>query len=234
MAAIIYGIDIAKNVFQIHGVDEDGKVTVRRRLSRSQIKRFFINHRPAKMAMEACSGSHYWARLLSDYGHEVRLIAPQFVKPYVHGNKTDSNDAAGICEALGRPHMRFVAVKTPEQTSVLMLHRVRERLIGERTALMNQIRGYLAEYGIVIRKGVAWVRRELPGIVEDAENGIPWMAREMFAELYDELVALDDRLDDQDRRLHAVFNADPKCAKLAAVEKGSRCADSNSVRSDDR
>ncbi len=218
MAAKTYGIDIAKNVFQIHGLDEDGQIVVKKRLSRAQLKRFFSNHPSALIAMEACCGSHYWARVLSGEGHDVRLIAPQFVKPYVRGNKNDGNDAAGICEAVGRPDMRFVAVKTPEQTSILMLHRVRDRLIGQRTALINQIRGYLAEFGIVIRKGARCVRRELPSILEDAENAIPWSAREMFAGLYEELVALDDRLKKQDGRLRAVFDAYPQCKKLAAVE----------------
>jgi transposase len=218
MAAATYGIDISKNVFQIHGIDENGKAGVRKRLSRSQLKRYFSNHQPALVGMEACGGSHYWARVLSGYGHDVRLIAPQFVKPYVRGNKNDGNDAAGICEAVTRPDMRFVAVKTPQQTSILMLHRVRDRLMGERTALINQIRGYLIEFGLVIRKGASWVRRELPSILEDAENGIPWAAREVFAELYEELVSLDDRLKIQDRRLRTVFDADPQCKKLAAVE----------------
>ncbi len=218
MAAETYGIDIAKNVFQIHGVDKDGQVVVKKRLSRAQLKRYFCNHPPALVAMEACCGSHYWARVLSGEGHDVRLIAPQFVKPYVRGNKNDGNDAAGICEAVGRPDMRFVAVKTPEQTSILMLHRVRDRLIGQRTALINQIRGYLAEFGIVIRKGARCVRRELPSILEDAENGVPWSAREMFGGLFEELVALDDRLKKQDGRLRAVFDAYPQCKKLAAVE----------------
>lgn len=212
------GIDISKSVFQVHGIDHHGKITIRKRLSRGQMKRFFSNRKAALIGLEACGGSHYWARTLMSYGHEVRLIAPQFVKPYVKGNKTDSNDAAAICEALGRPDMRSVAIKTPEQTSVLMLHRVRERLIGQRTALVNQIRGYLAEFGIVIRKGVAWVRRAIPDILEDAGNGVPWMAREMLAELYKELVDIDARIKEQDRRLQRVFCEEPKCAKLAAVE----------------
>lgn len=199
-------------------MDGDGQVVVRKSLSRAQLKPFIANHPPARIAIEACSGSHYWARLLSGHEHDAHLIALQFVKPYVRGNKNDGNDAAGICETVGRPDMRFVALTTPEQTSILMLHRVRDRLIGKRTALINQIRGYLAEFGIVIRKGASWVRRELASILEDAENTIPWAAREMFAELYDELVGLDDRLKKQDGRLRAVFDADPMCKKLAAGE----------------
>lgn len=218
MARVTLGIDLAKSVFQVHGTDEDGNIILKKRLSRSQMMRFFSNYPPALIGMEACGGSHYWARLLGNYGHEVRLIAPQFIKPYVRGNKNDGNDAAGICEAVSRPHMRHVAVKTPEQTSILMLHRVRDRLIGQRTALINQIRGYLAEYGIVIRKGAGWVRRELPRVLESAENELPWSAREMFAELYEELILLDERLQKQYRRLQGVFEADPMCRKLSAVE----------------
>jgi transposase len=218
MAATTIGIDLAKSVFHIYGIDETGKVTVNRRLSRGQLTRLLANHPPALIGMEACSGAHYWARLLSSYGHKVRLIAPQFVKPYVRGNKNDANDAAGICEAVCRPSMRYVAVKTPEQTSILMLHRVRDRLIGQRTALINQIRGYLAEFGIVIRNGAAWVRKQLPGILEDADNGVPWMAREMFSELYNELALLDDRINKQDRRLKAIFDTDPVCRRLTDVE----------------
>lgn len=218
MTAVTFGVDLAKSVFHVHGVDKCGDVVVSKRLSRAQLKRFFTNHSPTQIGMEACAGSHYWARLFAGLGHDIRLIAPQFVKPYVRGSKNDSNDAAAICEAVSRPKMRFVAIKTPEQTSILMLHRVRDRLIGQRTALINQIRGYLAEYGIVVRKGANSMRRELPLILEDAENDIPWAAREMFADLHEELRAVDDRLARQNRRLKAVFDADPQCRKLATVE----------------
>lgn len=218
MVAEIYGIDLAKSVFQIHGVDQHGQVAVRRRLSRSQLKSHFSNHPPAVIGLEACCGSSYWARTLQGYGHDVRLIAPQFVKPYVRGNKNDGNDAEGICEAVSRPGMRFVAAKSPEQTSVLIQHRVRDRLVRQRTALINQIRGYLAEFGIVVRKGATSIRRELPTILEDAENELPWTARETFAELYDELVRLDERLLQQDRRLKAIFDSDEVYKRLAELE----------------
>lgn len=212
-----FGVDLAKSVFQVHGVDEDG-VLIRKRLSRQKLSEFFAKRPRALIGMEACSGAHYWARLFTGFGHDVRLIAPQFVKPYVFGNKNDGNDAAAICEAVGRPNMRFVAIKTPEQTSILMLHRVRERLIGQRTALVNQIRGYLAEFGITIRKGVTWVRRALPSLIDDQANDIPWMAREMFRDLYGELCHLDRRLAEHEKRLKAVFDAIPECKQVAAVE----------------
>lgn len=150
MATKIIGIDLAKTVFQLHGADDQGRATVRKRLSRSQLKEFIANHPRVIVAMEACSGANYWARVIAAYGHDARLIAPQFVKPYVRGNKTDGNDAAAICEAAGRPRMRFVAPKSESQMAMLMVHRVRERVVAERTALVNQIRGYLAEFGIVV------------------------------------------------------------------------------------
>ena len=212
-----FGVDLAKSVFQVHGVDDDG-VLIRKRLSRQKLSEFFANQPPSLIGMEACSGAHYWARQLRDLGHDVRLIAPQFVKPYLFGNKTDGNDAAAICEAVGRPSMRFVAIKTPEQTSILMLHRVRERLIGQRTALINQVRGYLAEFGVTIRKGAAWVGRELPSLIDDQDNGIPFLARETLRDLYRELCDLDRRVADHDKKLKAVFDATPDCKRIAAVD----------------
>lgn len=212
-----FGVDLAKSVFQIHGVDADG-VLIRKRLSRQKLTEFFAKHPPSLIGMEACSGAHYWARRFRDFGHDVRLIAPQFVKPYLFGNKTDGNDAAAICEAIGRPSMRFVAIKTPEQTSILMLHRVRERLIGQRTALVNQVRGYLAEFGITIRKGATWVRRELPSLIDDQDNEIPCLARETLRDLYRELCDLDRRITCHDKKLKAVFDATPDCRRVAAVE----------------
>lgn len=217
MAMTRFGVDLAKSVFQVHGVDADG-VLVRKRLSRQKLAEFFAKHPPSLIGMEACSGAHYWARRFRDFGHDVRLVAPQFVKPYLFGNKTDGNDAAAICEAVGRPSMRFVAIKTPEQTSILMLHRVRERLIGQRTALINQVRGYLAEFGVTIRKGAIWVRRELPSLIDDQDNGIPHLARETLRDLYRELCDIDGRIADHDKKLKAVFDATPDCKRVAAVD----------------
>jgi transposase len=144
------GLDIAKQAFQIHAVDAGGRVVLRKRLRRNQLTAFFANLPPCVIGMEACCGAHYWSRVFSRFGHSVRLIAPQFVKPYVKSNKNDANDAEAICEAVSRPHMRFVPVKSVEQQDIQSLHRVRSRLISSRTQLANQIRGLLTEYGIVL------------------------------------------------------------------------------------
>ncbi len=195
------GIDLAKNVFQIHGVDEQEQVVLRKQLKRNQMLAFFAQLSPCLIGMESCGGSHYWARELRKLGHDARLIAPQFVKPYRRNDKNDSNDAEAICEAVGRPNMRFVPVKEEEQQAVLTLHRARALLVSERTALVNQTRGLLTEYGIVVAQGVARLRIALPDILEDGDNALPLLAREVFADLYERLQALDARIADYDRRI---------------------------------
>ena len=154
MNATTIGLDIAKTVFQVHGVDRAGKTVLRKELKRSQVLAFFANLPPAVIGLEACAGAHYWARELIKLGHDARLIAPQFVKPYVKGNKHDANDAEAICEAVGRPSMRFVPLKSPEQQDIQMLHRIRQNLVKQRTATANQTRGLLGEYGLVVAQGV--------------------------------------------------------------------------------
>ena len=162
-------------------------------LKRRQVLEFFANRAPSLIGMEACAGAHYWARELGKQGHEVRLISPQFVKPYVKGNKNDANDAEAICEAVGRPNMRFVPVKTPEQQDVLALHRVRSGLVKERTAQANRLRGLLGEYGI-IGKGLAHLRKRLPEILEDAENDLSDLVRALFADLHGRILTLDQHV----------------------------------------
>lgn len=147
------GLDIAKNVFQLHGVDVNGKTVLRKQPKRNQVLAFFANLSPCRIGLEACSGAHYWAKELIKLGHDARLISLQFVKPYVKGNKNDANDAEAICEAVGRPAMRFVPIKSIEQQDIQMLQRVRSGLVKERTALANRIRGLLAEYGITVAIG---------------------------------------------------------------------------------
>ncbi len=156
------GVDLAKQVFQVHGVDSHEQVKCRKQLKRAQMLDFFRQLEPCLVAMEACGGSHYWARELIKLGHQVRLIAPQFVKPYVKSGKNDANDAEAICEAASRPTMRFVPVKTAEQQAGQSLHRIRSRLIRARTALVNEIRGLLGEFGLVIaQRGAAAAHRLL-------------------------------------------------------------------------
>ncbi len=167
------GIDLAKSVFQVHGVDQRGKPVVLKRLRRKQMLPYFAQLSPCLVGMEACGGARYWARKLRAQGHSVKLMAPQFVKPYVKANKTDAADAEAICEAVTRPSMRFVPIKNGDQQAVLSLHRVRQGFVKARTAQANQIRGLLAEYGITLPQGISHVANRLPEIVEDAENDLP-------------------------------------------------------------
>ncbi|OGT90238.1 MAG: IS110 family transposase [Gammaproteobacteria bacterium RIFOXYA12_FULL_61_12] len=211
------GFDLAKNVFQAHGVDERGQVKLKKTLKRAQVLPFFANLPPCRIGMEACAGAHYWARELAKQGHEVKLIAPQFVKPYVKGNKNDANDAEAICEAVGRPNMRFVPVKTVEQQDLQALHRVRSGLVKERTATVNQTRGLLGEYGIVIGKGITQARRRLPEILEDAENNLSDPARELFAELRQQIVHLDEQVAKYQSQIEAICRESAACRKLLKV-----------------
>ena len=188
------GVDLAKHVFQVHGVDEAEVVVVRKRLTRGQMLKFFAQVEPTLVGMEACGGAHYWARELSQLGHTVKLLPPQYVKPYVKTNKNDAQDAAAICEALSRPSMRFVPVKGVEQQALQSLHRVRERVVKSRTSLVNEVRGLLGECGLVLGLGVASVRHHLPRLVEDAENGLCMPMRALLHGLYEELVMSDERL----------------------------------------
>jgi len=153
MDIITIGVDLAKSVFQVHGVDAAGEVVVARTLKRRQVLGFFAGLAPCRVGLEACGSAHYWARELSGLGHEVKLVSPKDVKPYVRRNKTDAADAAAICEAVSRPHMRFVPVKSAERQAVLSMHKARALLVGERTRTMNALRGHLAEYGVVAPVG---------------------------------------------------------------------------------
>lgn len=218
MKIIRIGIDLAKHVFQVHGVDRDGKVVVRKQLRRAQLIGYFSKLPSCLIGMEACGGAHYWGRELGKLGHEVRLIAPQFVKPYVKSGKNDAHDAAAICEAAGRPHMRFVGVKSVAQQVLQAEHRIRARLIKARTALGNEIRGPLAELGVVIPTSLGQLRRALPVILEDAENGLPERFRGLVAQLGEEVRELDDRIQDYDARLVQAAREDARIKRLLAIE----------------
>lgn len=211
------GLDIAKNVFQIHGVDHHGKTLLRKQLKRNQLLEFFANLLPCLIGLEACGGAHYWARELIKLGHDAKLISPQFVKPYVKGNKNDANDAEAICEAVGRPNMRFVPIKSIEQQDIQLLHRIRSGLLKERTALANRIRGLLTEYGIVIPKGINKLRQQLPDVLEDGENQLTYQARLVFAELQQQLIQLDQQVTDYDQKIQNVYRASPRCRRLAEI-----------------
>jgi len=147
------GLDLAKNVFQLHGVDAKGRVVVRRRLRRAEVMRFFAELPPCRVGMEACAGAHHWARAIGEFGHEVRLMPPAYVKPYVRRQKNDMADAAAICEAVTRPSMRFVPVKSEAQQALLLVHRALDLLVRQRTSLINALRAHLAEFGVVVPKG---------------------------------------------------------------------------------
>ena len=212
------GIDVAKSVFQVHGVDERGNVGLRRQLRRSQVLLFFSNLEPCLIGMEACGSSHYWARKLSALGHTVRLMAPQFVKPYRKNDKNDGNDAEAICEAVQRPSMRFVPIKSPEQQAELAVHRIRRRLMGERTALINQMRGLLAEFGLVLAQGATHVRSKLPALLENSSESLPPLALELFRDLYEELVQLEQRIGAYDRRVERLYRGNSVCQRLGQLE----------------
>jgi len=167
------GIDLAKNVFQVHGVNKHAKKMFNKQIRRNQMIAFFTQLTPCLIGMEACSGAHYWARELQALGHTVKLMAPQFVKPYVKTNKHDAADAEAICEAVTRPTMRFVPIKNSEQQAVLSIHRARQGFVKARTAQANQIRGLLAEYGIIIPQGIKNIRKLMPEILEDSNQSLP-------------------------------------------------------------
>lgn len=212
------GLDLAKNVLQVHGVDAHGRTVLCRQLPRGKVLAFFARLEPCVVGMEACAGAHHWARALSKLGHDARLMAAQFARPYRKNDKNDRNDAEAICEAVGRPNMRFVPIKSVEQQAVLSLHRVRQLRVAERTALANQVRGLLAEYGIVAARGIARIRRELPGILEDAENGLPELARELFAELARRLADLDRQIGEHDRRIDRLADQSEAAQRLMRLD----------------
>lgn len=212
------GIDLAKQVFQVHGVDSHEQVKCRKQLKRSQMLDFFRQLEPCLVAMEACGSSHYWARELGALGHEVRLIAPQFVKPYVKGGKNDANDAEAICEAASRPTMRYVAVKSAEQQAGQSVHRIRSRLIRARTALANEIRGLLGEFGLVAsRQGISATRALLQQAL-DEHQALPGELHEMLELLRDELQGQDERIKQLDGMLQRQVKTDERVRRLLQVE----------------
>lgn len=212
------GIDLAKQVFQIHGVNKSEKVEQRKQLRRSQMLNYFGKLEPCLIGMEACSSAHYWSRELSKFGHDVRLMAPQFVKPYVKSGKNDANDAEAICEAVSRSNMRFVAIKTVEQQVIQAEHRIRSRLVKSRTALTNEIRGFLAEFGVIVAKSIGPLRRALPELLEDAENGLPGNFRVLLMGLSEELRTLDERIATFDARIAQAAREDDRIKRLLEVE----------------
>ncbi len=213
----VLGIDLAKRSFHLHGVDGDGRQVLSKKLTRARLSEFVANLPPCTVAMEACGSAHYWARKFRRYGHEVRLIAPQFVKPFVKSNKNDAADAEAICEAAQRPNMRFVAVKTIEQQDIQAIHRMRSLAVDRRTALINQIRGLLLEYGIEIAKGRPAMQRRLPEILEDADNGLSERFRAELHGLAEEFRHLNDRVAHYDAQFEAIARSDPQARILMTI-----------------
>ena len=211
------GVDLAKQVFQVHGVNRHEQVQVRRALSRRQLRRYFAQQAPCLIGMEACASAHYWARELGQLGHTVKLIPPQFVKPYVKSQKNDANDAEAICEAVGRPTMRFVAVKSAAQQDVQALHRIRSELVRQRTAKANQIRGLLNEYGIVVPVGIGTLRRAIPEVQEDAENGLSGLFRRVLGGLRQDLETFDVRVAELDAEIAHVASSDETAQRLQSI-----------------
>ncbi len=213
------GIDLAKNVFQLHGVDKHEKVVLRKQLKRSQILEMFANKPPMLIGIEACGGAHYWARELTKLGHTVKTMAPQHVKAYVKSQKNDKRDAEAICEAVSRPTMRFVPIKTEDQQDMQAIHRVRDRLVKSRTALVNEMRGLLAEYGIVITyTGVPATRRGLLEAVENAENGLTPKMREILFELNEELNDIESRIQRFLQKIHQHSDQDDRVKRVMEIE----------------
>jgi transposase len=211
------GIDLAKIVFQIHGVDERGKVAARKQLKRAEMSKYFANLEPCLIGMEACGSAHYWARKFESYGHTVKLMAPQFVKPYVKTNKNDMADAEAICEAVSRPNMRFVAIKNVEQQAILSVHRARQGFVKARTAQGNQIRGLLSEFGIVMPQGIHSITKQVPEILEDGENGLPGAMRNLIERLAENLKEMDRQVKELEAQIQKWHRENEASLKLAGI-----------------
>ena len=208
------GVDIAKHTFHLVFANQYGKPIQRKQLNRTQFNALIQTHEKTTFALEACGTSHYWARTIQQAGHQVKLINPAFVKPFVMSNKNDFNDATAIVVASLQPTMRFVTPKSTEQQDILVMHRIRERMVTQKTALINQIRGLLAEFGIVIKGGAKNLITELPFVLEAAENGLSPLGREQFHLLYQELISMDQRLQAQSDKIESLAKQNPIASKL--------------------
>lgn len=211
------GIDLAKSVFQVHAIDQHGKVVLKKQLKRGQVAEFFANLPTCLIGMEACGSAHYWARKLQAFGHSVKLMAPQFVKPYVKTNKHDAADAEAVCEAVRRPNMRFVPVKNVEQQAVLALHRVRQGWIKARTAQVNQIRGLLSEFGLIVPQGIGHISTRVPALLDEAKEELPGPFRELMLRLLDHFKELDRQVSEMDHQIKHWHRANTLSRKLEDI-----------------
>ena len=212
------GIDLSKDCFVLCGVDERGKVILKKQLTRSQLRLFLANLKACEIGMEAGNGCHYWARLSLKYGHTPKIIAAQHVSPFRKSGKNDANDAEAIVEAMSRPTMRFVSVKQPEHLDLQIIHRIRERLVQSKVALCNQIRGYLGEFGFALKKSPSFLKKALPPLIDDNTNELTPRARVTLQHLYEELVDAIDKVTECDNELEAVAKSDDRCQKIMKIE----------------
>ena len=211
------GIDLAKKIFHLVGTDTTGTIVWRKRLTRHALGSFMAQLPPVTIGMEACGGAHYWARQCHQQGHTVKLMTPQFVKPYVKSNKNDMRDAEAIAEAVTRPTLRFVPSKDVAQQDSQALHRVRERLIGERTALINAVHGLMQEYGIVMPKGVAKFRQAMVEKLEAEKDKLTVLSQEIFWKLVKEFAALEDQSASYQEKLDTLATTHPECQRLMTI-----------------
>jgi transposase len=216
MQVTTIGLDIAKRVFQIHGIDAAGAVVVRRKLKRSELLQFFARLAPCLIGIEACATAHFWARELSALGHQIRLVPPSYVKAYLKRGKNDAADAEAICEAVTRPNMRFVPVKSEEQQGVLVLHRGRELLVRQRTMLVNGLRAHMAEFGIIVPQGIQRLP-ELVALLQDEKTDIPQIAREVLAAVVVQINNLTTSVRQMEKRIIAWCRTNAAARRLATI-----------------
>lgn len=216
MQPTIIGLDLGKNVFQVHGVSAAGEVVLRRKLRRSEVAEFFAGINPCLVGLEACFSAHHWARELTARGHQVKLMPPSYVKPYVKRGKNDAVDAEAICEAVTRPTMRFVPIKSAEQQSILMLHRIREQFVRQRTSLFNSLRSHLSEVGIVAPPGVKRIP-ELLVLVEDHREQLPRLVLSALTSLLRQLQELKDRIEEVEKEIFGWAKTNDAARRLATI-----------------
>lgn len=217
MSLSIYGIDLAKHSFSIHGEDSVGNMLIHKTITRSKVLTTFANIPPAIIGMEACGASHYWARELTKLGHTPKIMAAKYVAPFRTGAKNDLNDAVAICVAVARPSTRCIKIKSADQQAILLLHRARENWVHERTGLLNQVRAMLAEFGIIAPTGRHALQRAIPDALEDAENQLPDLSRAIIADCYDHLLTLNQRIEDQENCFNMLVSRSHNAKKIMKV-----------------
>ncbi|TDR68447.1 IS110 family transposase [Photobacterium lutimaris] len=217
MSQSIYGIDLAKHSFSIHGEDHHGKILIHKTITRSKVLVMFANIPPAIVGMEACGASHFWARELAKLGHTPKIMASKYVAPFRTGAKNDLNDAVAICVAVTRPSTRFVKIKSPEQQAILFLHRARDNWVHERTALLNQMRAMLAEFGIIAPKGRHALQTAIPEALEDGKNQLPDLARAIISDSYEHLLSINQRIADQEHCFNMLVSRSHNAQKIMKV-----------------